>query len=199
MNARLVVLVSGAGTNLQALIDACTDPAYGATVVAVGADRDGIAALERARDAGIPVFTRKVGDFPAREAWDDALAQACQEYQPDLIVCAGFMKLVGKRFLARFGGRCLNTHPALLPSFPGMHGVRDALGLRGQGHRLHGVPGRRGRGRGPGARPGRRAGRATTTTRRPCTSASRSPSAHCSSTRWAGWPATAGPSMTTGR
>jgi phosphoribosylglycinamide formyltransferase-1 len=127
MNARLVVLVSGAGTNLQALIDACTDPAYGAAVVAVGADRDGTAALDRARDAGLPVFTRKVGDYPAREAWDDALAQACQEHQPDLVVCAGFMKLVGKRFLDQFGGRCLNTHPALLPSFPGMHGVRDAL------------------------------------------------------------------------
>jgi phosphoribosylglycinamide formyltransferase 1 len=128
MNARLVVLVSGAGTNLQALIDASADPAYGASVVAVGADRDGIAALDRARAAGIPDFTRKVGDFPHREAWDGALGQACAEYRPDLIVCAGFMKLVGKDFLARFGGRCLNTHPALLPSFPGMHGVRDALG-----------------------------------------------------------------------
>ena len=128
MNARLVVLVSGAGTNLQALIDASADPAYGASVVAVGADRDGIAALDRARAAGIPAFSRKVGDFPTRDAWDDALAQACAEYRPDLVVCAGFMKLVGKDFLARFGGRCLNTHPALLPSFPGMHGVRDALG-----------------------------------------------------------------------
>jgi phosphoribosylglycinamide formyltransferase 1 len=127
MNARLVVLVSGAGTNLQALIDVGQDPDYGATVVAVGADRDGIAALDRAKGANIPTFTRKVGDFPTRDAWDDALAVACAEYHPDLIVCAGFMKLVGKSFLARFNGRCLNTHPALLPSFPGMHGVRDAL------------------------------------------------------------------------
>jgi phosphoribosylglycinamide formyltransferase-1 len=95
--------------------------------VAVGADRDGIAALDRAKDANIPVFTLKVGDFPTRDSWDDALAAACAEYRPDLIVCAGFMKLVGKSFLARFNGRCLNTHPALLPSFPGMHGVRDAL------------------------------------------------------------------------
>ncbi len=128
MNARLVVLVSGAGTNLQALIDAGTDPDYGATVVAVGADRDGIAAVDRAKAANIPTFTLKVGDFPTRDAWDEALADACDRYHPDLIVCAGFMKLVGKRFLARFSGRCLNTHPALLPSFPGMHGVRDALG-----------------------------------------------------------------------
>jgi phosphoribosylglycinamide formyltransferase-1 len=127
MNARLVVLVSGAGTNLQALIDACGDPAYGAAVVAVGADRAGIAAHDRARGENIPTFVTKVGDFPARDAWDDALAAACAEYDPDLIVCAGFMKLVGKAFLARFAGRCLNTHPALLPSFPGMHGVRDAL------------------------------------------------------------------------
>ena len=127
MNARLVVLVSGAGTNLQALLDACADPGYGATVVAVGADRDSIAALDRARDAGIPTFTLKVGDFATRDDWDQALAVACARHQPDLVVCAGFMKLVGKAFLARFDGRCLNTHPALLPSFPGMHGVRDAL------------------------------------------------------------------------
>ena len=127
MNARLVVLVSGAGTNLQALIDASEDPDYGATVVAVGADRDGIAALDRANGANIPTFTLKVGEFPTRDSWDEALGAACAEYRPDLIVCAGFMKLVGKSFLARFNGRCLNTHPALLPSFPGMHGVRDAL------------------------------------------------------------------------
>ena len=128
MDARLVVLVSGAGTNLQALLDACADPGYGASVVAVGADRDSIAALDRAKAADIPTFTVKVGDFPTRGDWDQALARACERYRPDLIVCAGFMKLVGQAFLARFGGRCLNTHPALLPSFPGMHGVRDALG-----------------------------------------------------------------------
>jgi phosphoribosylglycinamide formyltransferase-1 len=127
MNARLVVLVSGAGTNLQALLDACADPGYGATVVAVGADRDSITALDRAKDANIPTFTLKVGDFATRDDWDQALAAACARHQPDLIVCAGFMKLVGQAFLARFNGRCLNTHPALLPSFPGMHGVRDAL------------------------------------------------------------------------
>jgi phosphoribosylglycinamide formyltransferase 1 len=128
MNARLVVLVSGAGTNLQALLDACADPGYGATVVAVGADREAIAALDRAKAADISTFTVKVRDFPSRDDWDEALARACEQYRPDLIVCAGFMKLVGRAFLARFGGRCLNTHPALLPSFPGMHGVRDALG-----------------------------------------------------------------------
>jgi len=127
MDARLVVLASGEGTNLQALIDACAEPAYGAAVVAVGADRDGTGALKRAQQASIPGFTLKVGDFESRGKWDEALAARCARYQPDLIVCAGFMKLVGKAFLARFAGRCLNTHPALLPSFPGMHGVRDAL------------------------------------------------------------------------
>ena len=127
MKVRLVVLVSGEGTNLQALIDACADAAYGAVVVAVGADRDGIRGLERAEQTDIPVFTVKVKDFATRDKWDEALAARCAEYEPDLIVCAGFMKLVGKAFLARFVGRCLNTHPALLPSFPGMHGVRDAL------------------------------------------------------------------------
>jgi phosphoribosylglycinamide formyltransferase 1 len=127
MDARLVVLVSGAGTNLQALLDACTDPGYGATVVAVGADRDSIAALDRAKNANIPTFTLKVRDFSTRRDWDQALAVACEQHHPDLIVLAGFMKLVGEEFLGRFSGRCLNTHPALLPSFPGMHGVRDAL------------------------------------------------------------------------
>jgi phosphoribosylglycinamide formyltransferase-1 len=125
--ARLVVLVSGEGTNLQALINACADPDYGAAVVAVGAARDGIGALDRAASARVPAFVLKVKDFPARAAWDQALTDKCGEYEPDLIVCAGFMKLVGPAFLGRFKGRCLNTHPALLPSFPGMHGVRDAL------------------------------------------------------------------------
>lgn len=127
MQSRLVVLVSGTGTNLQALIDACADESFGARVVAVGADRDGIGALDRARAAGIPTFVRRVKDFTDRAAWDRALAADCAGYQPDLVVLAGFMKLVGAAFLSRFGGRLINTHPALLPSFPGMHGVRDAL------------------------------------------------------------------------
>jgi phosphoribosylglycinamide formyltransferase-1 len=127
MCARLLVLVSGEGTNLQALIDACRDDGYGAQLVAVGADRDGINGLARARRAGLPVFTVRLPDFAGREEWDAALTQACAGYAPDLVVLAGFMKLVGKSFLAAFGGRCVNTHPALLPSFPGTHGVQDAL------------------------------------------------------------------------
>jgi phosphoribosylglycinamide formyltransferase-1 len=124
---RLVVLVSGTGTNLQALLDAATDPAYPATVVAVGADRDGIEALARAARAGNPTFVLRVGDFPSREAWDAAFADETAKHEPDLVVSAGFMKLAGAAFLERFGGRYINTHPALLPAFPGMHGARDAL------------------------------------------------------------------------
>jgi phosphoribosylglycinamide formyltransferase 1 len=127
MSSRLVVLASGEGTNLQALIDACADPGYGAQVVAVGSDRDRINALARAERAGLPAFTVRLAGYPAREDWDAALARACAAYAPDLIVLAGFMKLVGKPFLDAFGGRCVNTHPALLPSFPGAHAVREAL------------------------------------------------------------------------
>jgi phosphoribosylglycinamide formyltransferase 1 len=125
--SRLVVLVSGAGSNLAALLEACGDPAYGATVVAVGADRDGTLALERARAAGAATFVLRTSDFQDRASWDQALTEVVDGYQPDLVVLAGFMKLTGAAFLARFGGRCVNTHPALSPSFPGMHGPRDAL------------------------------------------------------------------------
>ena len=125
--SRLVVLVSGAGTNLRALLDACASDSYGAQVVAVGADRGNIAALARAEAAGITTFTLRVRDFPARDDWDRALTAACAGFEPDLIILAGFMKLVGADFLARFSGRVVNTHPALLPSFPGMHGVRETL------------------------------------------------------------------------
>lgn len=126
MPARIVVLVSGSGTLLQALLDA-TGPGYPATVVAVGADRDGIEALERAERAGVPTFVVRLGDHPHRAAWDVALAELVAEYEPDLVVSAGFMKLVGPAFLTKFGGRTINSHPALLPAFPGPHAVRDAL------------------------------------------------------------------------
>jgi len=124
---RLVVLVSGSGSNLQALLDACRDPAYGAQVVAVGADRDQILALERAEKAGVPTFVRRLKDHATRPEWDAVLTDAVAEHEPDLVMLAGFMKLVGPTFLARFGGRTLNTHPALSPSFPGTQGPADAL------------------------------------------------------------------------
>jgi phosphoribosylglycinamide formyltransferase-1 len=121
------VLVSGAGTILQALLDACSDPGFGAEVVAVGTDREGTGGAARAAAAGIPTFVRRVQDSPDRFAWDKALTADCAAFDPDLIIAAGFLKLVGSEFLGRFGGRMINTHPALLPSFPGMHSVHDAL------------------------------------------------------------------------
>ena len=121
------MLVSGGGTNLQALLDATQDPSYGATVVAVGADRDGIEGLERADRAGVPTFVRKVGDSTSRDEWDSALTDTVAEFAPDLVVLAGFMKLVGPEFLGKFAGRVVNTHPALCPSFPGTTGPADAL------------------------------------------------------------------------
>jgi len=125
--ARLVVLVSGSGTNLQALLDASAEPAFGAEVVAVGADRTGIEGLARAERAAIPTFVHRVADFETRRDWDVALTRSVAAYGPDLVVSAGFMKLAGEDFLDAFPGRYVNTHPALLPSFPGMHGARDAL------------------------------------------------------------------------
>lgn len=125
--ARVVVLVSGSGTNLQALLDAAVDPAYGARIVAVGADRGGIEGLARAERSAVPTFVAKVGDFTSREHWDKALADRVDAFEPDLVVLAGFMKLVGPHFLERFEGRVVNTHPALCPAFPGVNGPGDAL------------------------------------------------------------------------
>jgi phosphoribosylglycinamide formyltransferase-1 len=127
VTARLVVLVSGSGTNLQALLDAAAEPAYGAQVVAVGADRDGVAGLERAAKHDVPAFVHKVSDYPDRAEWDLALTDSVARYRPDLVISAGFLKLVGPAFLAAFGDRYVNTHNSLLPAFPGMHGPRDAL------------------------------------------------------------------------
>jgi phosphoribosylglycinamide formyltransferase-1 len=139
VTARLVVLISGSGTNLQALLDAGADPAFGASVAAVGADRDGIEGLARAAKADVPSFVVRVRDYATREAWDAALTAACVAHQPDLVVSAGFLKLVGPRFLEAFGGRYVNTHNALLPAFPGIHGPRDALeyGVKVAGATLH--------------------------------------------------------------
>ena len=121
------MLISGSGSNLQALIDASRDRDYGAEVVAVGADRDGAYGLERAARAGIPTFVRRVRDYATREAWDAALTEAVAAHAPDLVVSAGFLKLCGSRFLDAFPGRYINTHNSLLPAFPGMNGPGEAL------------------------------------------------------------------------
>lgn len=136
-SGRLVVLVSGSGTNLQALLDACRDTGYGADVVAVGADRKDIEGLARAERAGVPTFVVRVEDHADRDAWDAALTESVAAFTPDLVVSAGFMKILGPRFLSTFP--TVNTHPALLPAFPGAHAVRDALayGVRVTGCTVH--------------------------------------------------------------
>ena len=137
--ARIVVLVSGSGTLMQALLDATAEPGYPARIVAVGADRDGIEGLDRAVRAGVATFVRRVVDEPDRASWDSALAAAVAEHRPDLVVSAGFMKIVGPGFRAGIGCPMINTHPALLPAFPGAHGVADALayGVKIAGATVH--------------------------------------------------------------
>lgn len=127
MRCRVVVLVSGDGSLLQSLIDAATDPDYPAAVVGVVADRPGIRALERAAVGAIPRAVVRPEEHVHRAAWDVALTAAVAALHPDLVVLAGFSRLVGPAFLDRFGGRTLNSHPALLPAFPGLHAPRDAL------------------------------------------------------------------------
>ena len=133
------MLASGTGSTLQALLDASRAPAFGAVVVAVGCDRDGAQALDRAGAAGLPCFVVRPGDCADRPAWDVALAGAVAAHAPDLVVCAGFMRLLGPAFLGRFPQRVVNTHPSLLPAFPGKHAVADALeyGVRLAGVTVH--------------------------------------------------------------
>ena len=127
MAFRVAVLISGSGTLLQALLDAQASGALAAEVVVVGSDTASASGLQRAERAGVPTFVLPFTNGGDRSAWDAELTRATAAHDVDLVVLAGFMKLVGPAFLARFGGRTINTHPALLPSFPGMHGPRDAL------------------------------------------------------------------------
>lgn len=135
--ARVVVLASGTGSLLASLLDAAVGD-YPARVVAVGVDRD-CRAAEIATAASLPTFTVRLGDHPDRDAWDAALTAATAAHTPDLVVSAGFMKILGPQFLSKFSGRILNTHPALLPAFPGAHGVADALahGVKVTGCTVH--------------------------------------------------------------
>lgn len=137
-SCRVVVLVSGTGTTLAALLDAHASPGYGARVVGVVSDTE-CGGLARARTAGVATAVVRPEGFPDRAAWDAALAEAVAVFSPDLVVSAGFMRILGAAFLDRFGDRTINTHPALLPSFPGAHGVRDALaaGVKVTGCTVH--------------------------------------------------------------
>jgi phosphoribosylglycinamide formyltransferase-1 len=135
--ARLVVLASGTGSLLNSLLAAAVDD-YPARVVALGVDRD-CRAVEIAAAASVPTFIVRLGDHPNRDAWDAAITAATAAHSPDLIVSAGFMKILGPQFLSRFCGRTLNTHPALLPAFAGAHAVPEALayGVKVTGCTVH--------------------------------------------------------------
>jgi len=128
--ARLIVMASGSGTLLQALLDAAQEPSYPAHVVAVISDRGDSQALRRAVAHGVAAHAVVMADFGDRAGWDLALTETVADREPDLIVLAGFMKIVSPTFLQRFPGRVINSHPALLPAFPGAHAVRDALNAR---------------------------------------------------------------------
>lgn len=131
------MLASGTGSLLESVLDAATGD-YPARVVAVGADRS-CRAIEVAETAAVPVFTARLGDYPDRATWDAALSGAVAAYAPDLIVSAGFMKILGPQFLSSFPGRVINTHPSLLPAFPGAHAVPAALayGVKVTGCTVH--------------------------------------------------------------
>jgi phosphoribosylglycinamide formyltransferase 1 len=133
----LVVLASGTGSLLASLLDAAVGD-YPARVVAVGLDRD-CPAADIATAAALPTFRVRLADYPDRSGWDAALTEATAAHSPDLVVSAGFMKILGPQFLSKFEGRTLNTHPALLPAFPGAHGVADALahGVKVTGCTVH--------------------------------------------------------------
>jgi phosphoribosylglycinamide formyltransferase-1 len=135
--ARLVVLASGTGSLLASLFEAATGD-YPARVVAVGADRD-CKALQIAAEVSVPTYTVRLGDYTDRAAWDAAMTEATAAHEPDLVVSAGFMKILGPQFLSRFPGRIVNTHPALLPAFPGAHAVSEALayGVKVTGCTVH--------------------------------------------------------------
>jgi phosphoribosylglycinamide formyltransferase-1 len=122
----LVVLISGGGSNLRALLEASEDAEFPARVVAVGADRDADG-FAHAEEYGIPTFSAALSNFPDRESWGDALLEQIRVWEPDLVLLSGFMKLLPPRVIAALSPRLINTHPAYLPEFPGAHGVRDAI------------------------------------------------------------------------
>ena len=137
---RIVVLVSGTGSNLQSVIDAVASKELAdVEIAAVGADKHGTYGVERSEAAGIETFVVNFKDYEDRGEWNHALTQKCQSYQPDYVVSSGFMRIVGEEFINAFDGTYINTHPALLPSFPGAHGVRDALayGVKVTGCTVH--------------------------------------------------------------
>lgn len=142
MAARVVVLASGSGTLLQALLDAPPEE-LGAGIVAVGSNVAHAQALARAEQAGVPTFVCSPADYPDRPAWDAALLEILRSWELDLLVTAGFMRILGAGIVNEFAGRIVNTHPALLPAFPGAHAVRDAMayGVKVTGCTVHFIDG----------------------------------------------------------
>ena len=123
---KLVVLISGGGSNLRSLLEAAEDAEFPARVVAIGADRDADG-LAHAEDFGIPAFTVAYPNYPDRESWGQALLEQIQQWQPDLVVLSGLMRLLPPSVVSALEPNLINTHPAYLPEFPGAHGVRDAI------------------------------------------------------------------------
>ncbi len=138
MAGRIVVLVSGSGTNMEALADSCEQKEVPGDVVAVVADRDCLG-LRAAEKRDIPAKLVDFGAFSSRDEWNEALREMVRSFTPDLVVSAGFMRLLSAAFVDAFQGRLINLHPALLPAFPGAHAVRDALaaGVRVTGSTVH--------------------------------------------------------------
>lgn len=136
---RLVVLASGGGSNLAALLAAHEEASYGARVVGVVTDRPTAGALDLARDAGVASAVVAMKDFDDRAGWNDGVLEAVSVFQPDYLVLAGFMRILAPSVVRKFEGRMMNTHPALLPSFPGAHPVRDTLahGVKVTGCTVH--------------------------------------------------------------
>lgn len=127
MKKRLVVLISGSGSNLQALIDACNAQALNAEIVAVFSNKADAYGLIRAQQAGIPALALSPAEFPSRDDFDAALQVQIDKYQPDLIILAGYMRILTPAFVRHYHGRMLNIHPSLLPKYPGLHTHRKAL------------------------------------------------------------------------
>ena len=134
----VVVLISGSGSNLRALLEATKNPLFPARVLAVGSDKPA-SGLEHADLFGVPTFVLEEKHFSNREAWAEKLAENISHLNPDLLVLAGFMKVLPRSFVSKFSPRIINIHPALLPSYPGAHAVRDALadGAKQTGATIH--------------------------------------------------------------
>jgi phosphoribosylglycinamide formyltransferase-1 len=124
---RIVILISGRGSNMQAIVGKCAAEAWPARVVAVLSNRPGAAGLAWAAGQGVATATVDHRAFDSRAAFDDALAAAIDAFEPDLLLLAGFMRVLGEPFVRRYEGRLLNVHPSLLPAYPGLHTHRRAL------------------------------------------------------------------------